>query len=268
MLNKYTAGILAIILGGFGVHRFYLGQRFFGVVRFGAFVFFLIALINTYGPAEDTLGVMMGMLFLTAFIEGLIFMVMPKERFDKKYNKHVTQVSAPANVNELKAEGVDYFRSGDYDLAIEAFLDALDVRADDPGVHFNLACSFSQLRKLPLALRHLELSLSYGLPDPERIERHPALEWLRGQPAYAAFRKNNYRQQNLNGDGAGDHLAATPPAMEVLDLTDISEATVPAAAPSKSPDLLQQLQALGKLRERGILTPEEFAKQKEKLLTK
>ena len=34
MLNKNVAGILAIILGGFGVHRFYLGQRFLGVVRF------------------------------------------------------------------------------------------------------------------------------------------------------------------------------------------------------------------------------------------
>lgn len=259
MLNKYAAGILGILLGGFGVHRFYLGQHFWGIVRFLAFVVLLIITTETY--YSDVPGILMGMLFLSAFIEGLIFMVMPQERFDKKYNKLQSQVTAPLNINELKAEGVDYYRSGDFDLAIEAFSDALDIRADDPGLHFNLACTFAQLRKLPPALRHLELAISYGLPDPERIEQHAALEWLRAQPAYTSFRQNNYRQLNL----LAPPDRATTAQEAALQLPDLEQLPKQESERSSS-DLLHRLQTLGELRERGIITAEEFAVQKQKLL--
>lgn len=256
MLNKYAAGILGILLGGFGVHRFYLGQHFWGIVRFLAFVGLLIITNETYGT--DVPGILLGMLFLSAFIEGLIFMLMPKEHFDKKYNKHHTQITAPLNINELKAEGVDYYRSGDYDLAIEAFMDALSIQADDPGLHFNLASTFAQLRKLSQALQHLELAVSYGLPEPERIEQHAALEWLRDQPAFVSFRQNNYRQLNLLPATKKPHHIE--PALQLSDLNQLTDKT------SEASDLLQRLQKLGELRERGIITPEEFAMQKERLL--
>lgn len=255
MLNKYTAGVVAIILGGFGVHRFYLGQRFMGVLRFAAFVF-SVMILSTVGDSdvEVVFGIGLGMLFLSAFIEGMIFLIMPQEKFDAKYNKHHTRVTAPANVEDLKAEGYAYFQSGDYDLATEAFLDALDVRADDPGVHFNLACSYAKLRKLPQTLQHLELAISYGLPQPERIDKHPVLEWVRAQPMYQQFRQNNFRQINL--------LAATNPTPPPsLTLADLSQTEVPVEG-----DLLDQLRTLGQLRERGVLTDQEFAKQKSKLL--
>lgn len=255
MLNKYTAGILGILLGGFGVHRFYLGQHFWGLVRFLAFVGLLLATAET--TSSDVPGILLGMLFLSAFIEGLLFMVMPKERFDKKYNKHQSQITAPININELKVEGVDYYRSGDYDLAIEAFQDALAIRADDPGIHFNLACTFAQLRKLSQALHHLELAISHGLPEPERIEQHAALEWLRAQATFASFRQNNYRQLRLVP--ANNRIPSNEPALQLADLTQLSE------KPGSS-ELLQRLQTLGELRERGIITAEEFATQKEKLL--
>ncbi len=253
MLNKYTAGILGILLGGFGAHRFYLGQHFWGIVRFLAFVGLVIVTSESYSDAP---GILLGMLFLSAFLEGLLFLVMPKERFDKKYNKHQSQVTAPLNIQDLKAEGVDYYRSGDYDLAIEAFSDALAVRADDPGVHFNLACAFAQLRKLPQALHHLELAISYGLIEPERIETHAALEWLRAQPAFASFRQNNYRQLSLV-----PAMSSNETELQLPDLDQSSDEPT-----SNTSDLLQSLQALGELHERGIITAKEFAEQKEKLL--
>ncbi|MEL6143428.1 MAG: SHOCT domain-containing protein, partial [Bacteroidota bacterium] len=237
-----------IILGGFGAHRFYLGQRFQGILRFLLFVFFVVA-VSTGGG--EIFGFFIGMLFLSAVIEGLIFLVMPNERFDAKYNKHHSKVTAPANVNDLKAEGVDYFRSGDYDLALEAFHDALQVRADDPGIHFNLACSYAQLRDLEATLYHLELAVSYGLESPERIEKHPALAWLRRQPAYNSFRENNYRRQQLV------ELPALPKEEQPLDLPEV---------PETKGDLLEQLRILGELRERGVITEIEFAREKEKLM--
>lgn len=245
--------MLAILMGGFGVHRFYLGQRFLGFLRFAVFTAFAIVLTQARGGPEEVFGILMGMLFLSAFIEGLIFMVMPKEKFDAKYNKHHTKVTAPANVEDLKAEGADYFRTGDYDLAAEAFLDALDVRADDPGVHFNLACTYAKTKNLPLTLHHLELAVSYGLPQPERIEKHPVLEWVRTQPMYVQFRQNNYRQINL--------AKLVEPVQPSLSLPDLNKQDSPVEN-----DLLEQLRTLGSLRERGILTEREFAEQKEKLL--
>ncbi len=253
MLSKYTAGVLGIVLGGFGVHRFYLGQHFWGIVRLLSFVILVVVTAETFN--NEVPGILLGMLFLSAFLEGLLLLLMPQQRFDMKYNKHHTQVSAPLNINDLKAEGVDYFRSGDYDLAVEAFNDALEVRADDPGLHFNLACTYAQIRKVPLALQHIELAISYGLPDPERIETHAALAWLRKQPTYQSFRQNNYRQLSLVPNKAEE------PTMELPDLTAM--ATQP---PANTQEMLHRLQTLGELRERGVITAEEFALQKEKLL--
>lgn len=261
MLNKYTAGILAIILGGFGVHRFYLGQRFMGFLRFGAFVLFLMIVAQAGGPAEEVFGIGMGMLFLSAFFEGIIFLLMPKEKFDKKYNPHHSKVTAPASIGDLKAEGVDYFRSGDYDLSIEAFEDALAVSASDPGVHFNLACAHSKTHRLIPALHHLELSVSYGLPNPERIDQHPALDWLRAQPAYATFKQQNFRQTVVIPSAFPTQAAKVEEEKVAgLDLPDIS------SVPTDDDDLVTRIRKLGKLREQGILTEAEFSEQKEKIL--
>lgn len=268
MLNKNVAGILAIIFGGFGVHRFYLGQKFLGFLRFGAFIMFTMIVMESRGSAEEVFGFLLGMLFLSAAIEGLLFFFMPKDRFNQKYNKHHTRVTAPANVADLKAEGVDYFKSGDYDLAIEAFQDALDVNATDPGVHFNLACAYSKNRSLAPALYHLELSISYGLPDPLRIDQHNALEWLRRQPAYQTFKNQNFRQQLLLSTppqqqtfSSSTDTASTLVNETKLDLPDIND------IPVEEDDLVTRIRKLGKLREQGILTEAEFAEQKEKLLS-
>jgi response regulator of citrate/malate metabolism len=52
------------------------------------------------------------------------------------------------------------------------------------------------------------------------------------------------------------------------DLESQQQAPAPAPAPSKgiSSDAVQKLQELGKLRDQGILTDDEFATQKERLL--
>jgi hypothetical protein len=44
------------------------------------------------------------------------------------------------------------------------------------------------------------------------------------------------------------------------------EAAPPAAAPSPAADPIEQLKELGELRDKGVLTEEEFAAQKAKLL--
>jgi len=66
--QKIVAGILGILLGGFGVHHFYLGSTMAGVVL-------LIATIVTCGLAS-----------ILGLIEGILVLVMDDAEFDQRYN--------------------------------------------------------------------------------------------------------------------------------------------------------------------------------------
>ncbi|NLL55748.1 MAG: TM2 domain-containing protein [Clostridiales bacterium] len=76
MRNKYIAALLAIFLGLFGVHKFYLGQKTAGIIY----------LIFFWTGIPEILGI----------IEGIIYLFTSQEKFDKKYNqdKLSQQVSA------------------------------------------------------------------------------------------------------------------------------------------------------------------------------
>lgn len=63
--NKIVAGILALLLGGLGVHKFYLGQTGKGILY--------LLFCWTYVPA------------LLSFIEGLIILCSNDENFQIKY---------------------------------------------------------------------------------------------------------------------------------------------------------------------------------------
>ncbi len=86
MKDKSTAGILALFLGGLGVHRFYLGQTGLG--------FFYLIFCWTFIPAG--IGV----------IDALCFFANSKERFDSEYNKEYIVISpkqpASNTADELK----------------------------------------------------------------------------------------------------------------------------------------------------------------------
>lgn len=67
MKNKLTSGLLALFLGGIGVHKFYLGQTTAGVLYL---LFFWTGI-----PA------------ILAAIDGIILLTMSDEDFNKKYNQ-------------------------------------------------------------------------------------------------------------------------------------------------------------------------------------
>ena len=69
MKNKIVAALLAFFLGGFGIHKFYLGQIFKGFI----YLIFCWTLI----PA------------IVAFFEFIILLVMSEEDFNKRYNPEI-----------------------------------------------------------------------------------------------------------------------------------------------------------------------------------
>jgi TM2 domain-containing membrane protein YozV len=65
--KKVTAGLLGILLGGFGIHKFYLGYPKEGLIQ-------LAATVLTCGLAV-----------IVGLIEGIIYLTMSKESFVKTY---------------------------------------------------------------------------------------------------------------------------------------------------------------------------------------
>jgi len=63
--SKVAAGLLAIFLGGLGIHRFYLGQ-WWGI--------FYLLLFWTWIPA------------LVALVEGIVFLLSDQQKWDERYN--------------------------------------------------------------------------------------------------------------------------------------------------------------------------------------
>lgn len=92
--SKTTAGILAIFLGGIGVHKFYLGYTGVGVLHIVAwvFVFFIacglgcVAGLVTFGIGSLVVPVLVWFLFwLLPITEGIIYLMKSDEQFHEQY---------------------------------------------------------------------------------------------------------------------------------------------------------------------------------------
>lgn len=272
MKEKNVAGILALFLGGLGVHRFYLGQTGLGIFY----------LIFCWFPV----------IWIVGLIDAIAFFSMDQEVFDRKYNRQyekrrdtdfdrrdyrrsIREVQRedrrerryerrydtqrqrqyqrpkprPPRSNPYKASGIKKYKDYDYDGAIEDFNKSLDIEPKDVATHFNLACAYSLNEKPDKAFFHLDRAVANGFNDFQRIKEHDALAFLRIQAEFETFEKNGFRLQQ---QPAEEGLPVSEPEVqeEILE----------------QPDLLEQLKRLGELREKGLLTEEEFTSQKRKLL--
>lgn len=273
MKDKNVAGVMALILGTFGVHRFYLGQTGLGVLYC---VFFWT-----------------GITAIAGVIDAIILFSMDQDRFDLKYNwkqfraerrdsefdrtrrkrereiekwerrqrqrertdrtdrrdmrrrrRTETRASRPEPQNPYKVSGIKKYKDYDFDGAIEDFEKALTVDEKDVATHFNLACAYSLNEEADQAFQHIDRAVELGFNDFDKIKQHDALAYVRIQPQYDDFVQQGYRLiQQLE-----------QPQPDLL------------SSKKSSVDLLEQLKKLGELRERGLLTETEFTAQKKKLL--
>jgi TM2 domain-containing membrane protein YozV len=276
MKEKNVAGVLALFLGGFGVHRFYLNQNGLGVFY----------LIFCWFP----------LMWIIGLIDAIVFFSMDQDDFDRKYNKerfrdyrdtdfergeyrhkrraerrqhrrterqyerrtsrNFSPPQRPVRKNNpYKASGVKKYKDFDYEGAIEDFEQALKIEPNDVATHFNLACSYSLNEEVEQAFYHLDRAVDLGFSDFKRIKEHDALAYLRIQPQFETFEKNGFRSSATNKaqEAKQDN---TPPALDIPQEDLLSQ----------EPDLLDQLKRLGDLRDKGLLTEAEFATQKKKLL--
>jgi len=273
MKSKFVAATLAFFLGIFGTHRFYLGQRALGVLY--GFIFFITAIISFENEVPA-----IAFPAILAFVDSVLFAVMPKEEFDERYNQRFlrpkkrrrerpdydrlpqqTPTVHRPTLTELKRSGIEKFREYDFDGAIDDFLLALDIEPNDPATHFNLACSYSILEEEEGAFEHLDLAVANGFNQFDKIKNHDALSYIRTLPKFDEFVKNDYRlptteaepeeEFKLKEEKPSPKANTNAPTEEKLTLED---------------ELLDQIIKLGQLRDKGILTEEEFMTQKQKIL--
>jgi TM2 domain-containing membrane protein YozV len=292
MKDKNLAAVLAFFGGPMGLHRFYLGQIGLGILYI--FVF----------PLAAVIGVIDAIVFLSMDQEAFDrkynkeqvpaslgntnrrrgqaprqqqapmndrerrYRQRQQERSLRQQSRQQTRANrtnaqarrnAPASrpvqtgAAERKA-GLRYFKDFEYDRAIVAFGKALEKNPRDVASHFNIACSYSCEEQADKAFYHLDRAIALGFDDFERIRAHDSLAFLRVQPGYTEFELNGYR---LAPDRSAEETVLENPISEeeMVELPEISE------------DLLEQLQRLATLKEKGLLTENEFVTQKKRLLS-
>lgn len=120
------------------------------------------------------------------------------------------------------------------------------IRPADPAILFNLACAHSQLEQAGPGLYYLEEALKNGFVHHNRVQEHPALAFLRRQKAFETLRASYLIPLSSQEETAAEAF---------LDL-NLQE-------PAEIPEPLLQLE---NLKQRGILTEEEFELQRQKIM--
>lgn len=255
MKDKNVAGILALLLGGFGIHQFYLGNNGRGIMH----------LLFFWTPFSWIIGL----------VSAIMIFTMAQEKFDEKYNRRVDEtpdfrrrytdfdrgrsgerwrerpeaqpfkreVPVFKKDNPFRLNGIKKFKDYDYQGAIEDFSKSLELDEKDPAIHFNIACAYSLCENAPMAFQHIERAVALGFNDFKRIKEHDALAYLRIQDEFNTFERNGFKR-------------LTPQQQETPE-NDLL---------STQPDLLDQLNKLSDLKDLGLLTEEEFVDKKKKLL--
>ena len=261
MKNKVVAALLAFVGSPLGLHKFYLGDS-------GAGVFYIFLTMMTSGVFSFPIS------FFLGIIDGLRYLMMPPEEFDRKFNKRYRKTtrtrsrtrktpsrdsyrttrtnkrkpsSKRVRSNPFKKSGIKKYKEYDIEEAIDDFHKALKLDPKDASIHFNLACAYSLLEDKEEAFRYLEMSVAHGMADHEKILNHDDLAYLRIQPEFETFKINGFKR------GASKTASANTTFEKQKPKDDI---------------LLAQLNRLMELRKKGVLTEQEFLRERKKVLAR
>jgi hypothetical protein len=251
MKNKTTAAFLALFFGIFGIHRYYLGKRFQGILHTILFFTTILVVSEGHGEIAEIAPMVPAVL---GFMDAVLLFAMPRQEFDEKYNsKYLEFEPIQAEPKQslfdyFKTAGIDKYRELDFAGAASSFLKSLEKFGESPQVHFNLACCYSMLQDAEMTYFHLEKSVANGLEDTHKIQEHQALEFIRKDSRFNEFVVNHYSFKSQN--------APTTETMQEVQ-TETKEEHL---------DLYASLLKLGDLKEKGIINEEEFNQQKKKIL--
>lgn len=255
MKSRKKAAFLALFLGMFGVHRYYLGQTGLGIFYF--FANFLMPLFRL------PMGMVLG------FIDAMVFFFMSDEEFDKRYNKEgkekvrekrSRQRRSSSSRKRPERERVSLQRKrkiqskkrnpfklsgqkklADFDLkgAIKDLNRSIEINEEDYETHYMLASAYSLSENAEEAYAHLAAAVARGYKDYDKIRTDDALAFLRIHKDFEQFEKAGYRLSGTIEE----------------DVNSASDET-----------LLAQLQRLAEMRKKGLITDEDFEIEKRRIM--
>ncbi|MBK8632532.1 MAG: hypothetical protein WAT92_10905 [Saprospiraceae bacterium] len=257
--NRLVAAIFAMVGGTVGLHKFYLRDGGGSVL----FIFLMFFSLVVGFPFTFFLGL----------FHGFKLLGMSDEEFDKKYNRGFIQrnpqierrreeqmrryekvdsdrgfVRPPSKVrnNPFKTTGMSKYKDYDLESAIEDFKQGLNLEPNDIALNFNIACAYSLTEKKSLAFEHLAKAVNLGFNDLDRILKHDDLAYMRIQPEFEEFKRNEFKvvPRQIQNE-AKPKAAESQPEGEVFKL--------------------EQLKKLESLKDRGILSEIEYQKEKQRL---
>lgn len=277
--SRIKAILLALFAGFVGAHKFYLG-------RAGGFIGFMVLFIVSINVFRSPI-----LSFIAGIVDAIKLINMTDEAFDEKYNgankwergsyRPRSSPTGPAyntrgqrpgqdrqvpvrspqqntKANALRVSGMKKYKDFDLEDAIRDFSEALRLVPNDPALHFNLACAYSLTEKKELAYFHLSRAIASGFKDAQRILSHDDLAFVRIQPEFEAFRSSGFLQVPYD-------------LSKIQTRSDASEGSPKANIGDKNQNrvedaLLTQLQKLAELRQKGVLSEEEFQFETKKIL--
>jgi len=272
--SKSVAVLLAFFGGVFGIHKFYLRD-------FGGGIFYIFFFVFMSGILKFPITVILGI------IDAINLLGMSEEKFDRKYNKNVRQFQQRRTGRETRTtrsrsprqstrrktrdeiarerrqssgsyqvnkkpnrqrsnpfKKTAYAKYKDYDLeeAIVDYKQALEIAPEDKEVHFYMSAVYSMLEQKEKSFFHYDKAVQFGLKQTGKILEMDEFAYLRVQDEFEQFKSNGFRVVNQNSIQSPN---------EELVMDDL---------------LLAKLNKLKEMRERGLLSENEFLAQKEKII--
>ena len=85
--NRFVAGLLALIVGIFGIHKFYLGYTIAGLAYLALWLLCAVMMPDQQEPDAPATAwqVVAALFWLLCVVEGIIYMTTSGSEFDRKY---------------------------------------------------------------------------------------------------------------------------------------------------------------------------------------
>jgi tetratricopeptide (TPR) repeat protein len=103
--------------------------------------------------------------------------------FDRVLQRH------PLYVDVLRRQAENLSRAGRYPELLDLDRRLVEVRPQDPVIHYNLACTLSRMGDLTASIASLRSAIRLGYDDLGHIETDPDLDAVRDLPEFRALLK-------------------------------------------------------------------------------
>lgn len=178
--------------------------------------------------------------FFFSFVVGILF-VMASDKIEESDDIPLVSLTSQdaAFIYKQKKAADAMYKEYDYKGAIQAYQTILEINPHDPVSLLSTARLYSLLKNKDKAYEYIQRANESRHPTLTKSLQHQDFDFVKSQPDFAKFASNGYR---------------------VLDTPINNE-------PSKS-SLADELEKLANLKEKGIISEEEFQAQKTKVLNR